>query len=194
MQLGALRRIGRGKFSLGEGRNYFPDITPKIKKIYNKVKNEFPYLNICIWNTSVINEFMLHQPNKFYYIVEIEKEAADSVFYLLKENKFAVFLDPTLDILEKYGPLDKDIVIVKSLVSEAPILNINGIDTASLEKILVDIFCDKIIFSAHQGAEMRFIFNEALNKYTVNRSKMFRYADRRRKKETLGKFVNTISN
>ncbi|MBX2965948.1 MAG: hypothetical protein KF845_07365 [Cyclobacteriaceae bacterium] len=67
-------------------------------------------------------------------------------------------------------------------------------ETATIEKMLVDIFCDDVIFSAQQGAEMRTIFKNAFDKYTINQSKMLRYADRRRKKEQLSQFVKTISN
>jgi hypothetical protein len=47
---------------------------------------------------------------------------------------------------------------------------------------------------AQQGAEKRTIFKEAFAKYTINQSKMLRYADRRRKKEELNLFVKTFSN
>jgi len=80
------------------------------------------------------------------------------------------------------------------LVSEAPLLNIKGINTASLEKMLVDVFCDKTLFSAQQGSEMRTIFKNTFDKYTVNPSSMLRYADRRRKKESLQKYLYSITN
>jgi hypothetical protein len=194
VQTGVLQRIGRGKFSLGKGKNFSPEITPQLKSIYNKIKKEFPYLNVCIWNTSTLNEFMLHQPNRFYYLVEVEKEALESVFYFLRETKFAVFIEPSNDILDKYLPDNKEIIIVKTLVSEAPLLSVNGINTASIEKMLVDIFCDDVIFSAQQGAELRIIIGEAFTKYTLNQSKMIRYADRRGKKTAFSKFVNSIAN
>jgi hypothetical protein len=194
VQTGVLQRIGRGKFSLGKGKNFSPEITPQLKSIYNKIKKEFPYLNICIWNTSTLNEFMLHQPNRFYYLVEVEKEALESVFYFLRETKFAVFIEPSNDILDKYLPDNKEIIIVKTLVSEAPLLSVDMINTASIEKMLVDIFCDDVIFSAQQGAELRIIIAEAFTKYTLNQSKMIRYADRRGKKTAFSKFVNSIAN
>jgi hypothetical protein len=181
-------------FALGKERNYIPEITSKMKSIYSKVKNEFPYTTICIWNTSSFNEFMVHQPFKFYYLLEAEKESTNAIFYFLRELKFSVFLDPTMDILEKYLPDNKEIIIIKSLVSEAPLLSVKGINTVSIEKMLVDIFCDDILFSSQQGSEMRTIFNIVFDKYTVNQSKMLRYANRRRKKESFSEFINTISN
>ncbi len=194
VQSGVLQRIGRGKFTLGKGRNYVPEISTTTKNIFKKLKAEFPYANLCVWNTSVINEFMQHQPNRFFVLVETDKETTNSVFYFLREIKKSVFIEPTNDILEKYIVNEKEIFIVKPLVSEAPTQNVNDVETTTIEKMLVDIFCDDIIFSAQQGAEMRTIFKEAFAKYTINQSKMLRYADRRRKKEELNQFVKTISN
>jgi hypothetical protein len=192
--MGILSRIGRGKFILGEGKEYVPEISSRLKAINTKLKKEFPYLKMCVWHTSALNEFMLHQPGRFYLLVEVEKEATQSVFYFLKEADYPVFIKPTSDLLDKYLPSGKEAIIVKPLVSEAPIKTINEVNTASLEKMLVDIFCDDVIFSAQQGSEMRTIFNESLNKYTINKDRMFRYAGRRRKKESFKKYLNLTTN
>ena len=149
---------------------------------------------MCIWNTSSLNEFMIHQPGRFYILIEVDKEAAQSVFFYLKELKLSVFIEPTKDLFEKYLPDEKETFIVKSLVSEAPLQTINRIDSPTIEKILVDIFCDDIIFAAQQGSEMRTIFQEALAKYTVNMNRMMRYAGRRSKKESFYKYLDSISN
>jgi hypothetical protein len=194
VQMGLLNRIGRGKFIIGEGKNFIPEVSPKMKAINSKLKKKFPYLKTCIWNTSVLNEFMVHQPGRFYLLIEVEKEATQSLFYFLKEAKYSVFIDPTSDLLEKYLPSERESLIIRSLVSEAPIQNVKGINTASLEKMLVDVFCDDVLFSAQQGSEMRTLFKEALNKYSVNENRMLRYADRRRKKESFTKYLNSISN
>ena len=63
---------------------------------------------MCIWSTASFNEFMVHQPGRFYILVEVDKDATQSVFYHLKENRFSVFIEPTEDILEKYLPDEKE--------------------------------------------------------------------------------------
>ena len=194
VQMGLINRIGRGKFIIGEGKKFIPEVSPKMKAIHNKLKKKFPYLKICIWNTSALNEFMVHQPGRFYMLIEVEKEATQSIFYFLKEVKYSVFIDPTNDLLEKYLPNEKESLIIRSLVSEAPLQNIKGMNTASLEKMLVDVFCDDVIFSTQQGNEMRTLFKEALNKYSVNENRMLRYAARRGKKESFTKYLNSITN
>lgn len=194
VQTGVLNRIGRGRFAIGKNRVYIPELSSKIKLVHSKLKKEFPFLRMCIWNTSSINEFMIHQPGRFYILIEVDKEAAQSVFFYLKAHKFSVFIEPTKDVIEKYLPDEKETLIVKSLVSEAPLQILNRINYPTIEKILVDIFCDDVIFAAQQGYEMRTIFQEVFNKYTVNESRMMRYADRRRKKESFREYLDSISN
>lgn len=89
---------------------------------------------------------------------------------------------------------EKEPLIVKSLVTEAPIQLVDGIPTVTIEKLLVDIFCDPVIFNAQQGSEMNRIFIEAFEKYTINESKMLRYSSRRRKKNELVTFLKKIPN
>jgi hypothetical protein len=194
VQNGILERLGRGKFRLGKSRKYIPEISSVTKAIFKKLKAKFPYANFCVWNTSILNEFMQHQPNRYFLLVETDKEITHSVFYFLREMRKSVFLEPTNDIFDKYIVTKKDAIIIKPLISEAPTQNLNEVETATIEKILVDIFCDSGFFSTQQGAEKRTIFKEAFTKYTINQSKMLRYANRRQKKEELEQFAKTISN
>jgi hypothetical protein len=194
VRIGVLNRIGRGRFAIDEKSLYIPEVSSKIKSIHSKLKKEFPYLRMCIWNTASLNEFMIHQPGRFYLLIEVEKEATQSVFYYLKERKFSVFIEPTMDLIIKYLPYEKETLIVKSLVSEAPLQIIDNINSPTIEKILVDIFCDDVIFAAQQGFEMNTIFQEALNKYAVNENRMIRYANRRGKKETFLEYLDSIAN
>jgi len=191
---GFMQRIGRGKFAFGETKNYIPEISTETRKLFKKLKAEFPYANLCVWNTSILNEFMQHQPNHFFVLVHCGRTGSNNNLYSLRETKKSVFIAPTRDILDKYIVIEKDVCIVNPLISEAPTQNILGIETATIEKILVDIFCDNVIFSTQQGAEMRTIFQAAFDKYTINQSKMLRYAARRKKKKELNEFVKTISN
>ena len=60
-------------------------------------------------------------------------------------------------------------------------------------KLLVDIFSDETIFTAHQGSEMQTIFKNAFEKYTGHENKMLRYADRKGKKKTFNNYLNKVS-
>lgn len=157
------------------------------------MKSDFPFLTVCLWNTSVLNEFMLHQPGRYYQLIEVDKDAMESVFYYLKDKNYTVFMEPSEQLIRRYVIDEKEPLIVKSLVSEAPIQLVNGIPTVTIEKLLVDIFCDPVIFNAQQESEMNQIFNEAFEKYTISESKMLRYASRRRKNKELDNYLNETS-
>ncbi len=193
VQMGVLTRVGRGKFVLGNKNSYTPDIPPKLKTLNNRLKRSYPFLDYCLWTSALFNEFMLHQPGKFFLIVEVEKDAMESIFFFMKENKYSVFLEPTKELLNRYIPEEKETWVVKSLVSEAPLQNISGIQLPTIEKLLVDLFCDTVVLDAQQGTERDRIFEEVFEKYTVNENKMLRYADRRRKKKEFNEYLNKIS-
>jgi len=192
VQQGILERLGRGVFRIGKNYVFMPEITSQQKSIYNKVSSLFPFSNFCIWNTFIINEFSLHQSNLNFTLVEVEKDCLQSVFYELKEIKKNVFIEPTTDIIDNYIAGVKNPIVVKTLITEAPIQKINEINTTTIEKLLVDLFCEKELFCAFQGKELRTIVEESFSKYSVNQSKIIRYANRRGKKEEFIYYMKRI--
>jgi hypothetical protein len=185
VQSKVLDRIGKGKFKLGESKIWQPDLSTHIKHFNKLLNKKFPYLNICIWDTSVFNEFMVHQLFKYYILVEVEKDAMESVFFHLKDSKFNVALNPDQDFLYLYFSGLSNGIIVKPLISEAPLQVIDGIQVPSIEKLLVDVFCDDQVYAAMQGTEMRNIFKGAFSQYSVHVDRLLRYANRRGKKKQL---------
>lgn len=193
VQMGVVARIGHGSFVVTSLQKYQPTLGAEIKDIATSIKENYPFLKYCIWNTVILNEFMHHQIGQFYLIIEVEPDAAMSVFYFLQEAKYPVFFMPTSNMLAMYSPNEKNAVIVKGLVSEAPTQEIDNIVTISIEKILIDIFCDTSLFVAQQGIEMQRIFTSIFEKYVINKDTLFRYAQRRGKKNHLYAFLNKIN-
>jgi hypothetical protein len=76
------------------------------------------------------------------------------------------------------------------LITEAPIQYIDKIKTITVEKLLVDIFSDEI-WESLKGYEMVRIFENAFGKYSINYSKLLRYAFRKGKKEEIMNFLST---
>ena len=189
---GQLQRIGRGKYILGNAIKYFPAISAKEIKIGNLIRKEFPFINYCIWNTSILNEFSQHLSTFRFVIVEIEKEALDSVYFSLKESFNSTFKKPSREMVEEFISGQANSIIIKPFVSEAPLEKYKNMPTTTLEKLLVDLYCDKNLFYFLQGNELVNIYKNAFEKYTINQSKLLRYADRRQKKKQIEDFINTI--
>lgn len=189
-----IKRQGRGLYALGEPNEFIPDIDRSIKKIDTQIQNQFPYAKICIWNTKNINQWMLHQPSRFFTMVEVEKDAVESVFHFLQEHYANVFFQPSADILQRYALNKPNVIIVVPLISEAPTQQVQQVNTITLEKLIVDIFSEPELFPAQQGSELSFIYNNIFSKYTINKNRLIRYADRRKQKEAILKYLNSNTN
>jgi thioredoxin-related protein len=135
---------------------------------------------------------MVHQPFSFNLIVEVEKDAAESIFHFIKEKFKNVYLNPNAETYKNYIAGNTDSIIVKSMITESPLQEIYSVHAPSIEKILVDIYCDTNIYSAFQGKEMQNIYRNAVNNYTVNLSTLARYALRRGKKEEIGNYLSHL--
>lgn len=187
---GIIRNVMRGIYSLAEQRqSYLPDISTEAEELYKNIRQELPYAELSIAHTGWFNEFMLHQVFKTYLIIEVEKEATTTVFNRLSEQDKKVFLNPGREIFEYYIANTENPIIVKSLISESPLIEMADIKVATLEKLLVDCICDTEIYSA-QYQEASTIYNNAMEKYQVNTSRLQRYSKRRNRVFETSNLIN----
>lgn len=188
VQKGMIQRIGRGKYREGQARPFSPNLSLKTIKAGKLIGKEFPYINYCIWELSVINSFSQHLINYNVTFLEVEREVIDSVYRALKDMRYKVIRikDITEDLSDYAG-----YICVRALVTEAPVLKEKDGQMASLEKILVDLYCDKE-FLPFQGNEIYHIYRTAFEDYTVNESTMLRYANRKEKKNEIEVILNSI--
>ena len=68
-------------------------------------------------------------------------------------------------------------------------MKVKGIIFPTLEKILVDLFCEEKLFFAYQGQQLVKIYEACLDKYSINFSRLFNYAKRRKRDEALKSFL-----
>ncbi len=184
-----IHSFSRGVYALGRIESFNPVINEKLKKISALIKKKFPFINYCIWTSSWINDFMRHQTFKNYIIIEVEKIASEQVFNLISSYYQNVFLNPEDYMFNTYiGSLDK-VIIVKNLISEAPLYKTQGLIIPCIEKVLVDVLTDENLFAAQQD-EINFIFKSAYEKIEINTAKMKRYASRRNRRKKIGEIIN----
>ena len=187
---GVINNPARGIYSITDKQIFNPEINQNLKKIYNKIHKEFPFIEICVWNTKWLSDLMRHQPFKNFTIIEVDKEAEEQVFNAVSEWTKNVYFNPNDEILERYiSSNTEEVTIIKNLVTESPTVKNNKIVIPTLEKLLVDIMIDKELFAAQQG-ELDFIYKSAFDKYAINELKMKRYAARRNREEELERMIN----
>jgi len=182
---GVLQRIGKGLYQLGKTTIFIPPINSKMQKIETFLQKRFPFAQYCQWDLSRINSFAHHLINFNVSFVDVEKDAVDSAYYALKEQFPKVMAVQNLyDGLSEFN----NYIIVRPLITEAPIQKTGKVRTATLEKILVDLAVDKE-FMPFQGSEIYAIFESAMEQYTINQNTLLRYAARKNKKEKIKKII-----
>ena len=160
-------------------RLFIPVPSKEIRDTNQLLKEEFPYTNICVWDPQIIVPFMQHIPNLNLLIVEIERIGMEPAFNLLQEkvSERRVIFNPSSDDYARYVSGFPSI-IVKPLISQAPLIDFGGINMPRLEKVMVDILGD-IEFDFAREGELYTIIENLLSSFDVNYKALYRYADRR---------------
>jgi hypothetical protein len=173
-------------------KKFVPSLSPTALELSLDVRENFPYTPYLIWETRALHEFMTLQPGQNQIILEIDKEATESVFNKLKEQSSGnIFLEPNRVTFERYIIDSTESILLLQLVTQSPKMKTKGVVSARLEKILVDIFSDEDRFFTFHGQEMINIFENAFSMYWINTKTLFRYAGRRKVVERLKNFINT---
>lgn len=150
-----LKSVRKGVYTLSVKPPFHPQIDTLLKEIAAKISKQFPAAKYCVWNTRWLNKWMIHQPGRFLLLVEVEASATESVFYFLKDGNYKnVFLNPDDNLLERYVYEQTESIIVKTLVTKAPVKKEKKRIIPAPEKILVDLFVERKIFAPFQGSEL----------------------------------------
>ena len=191
---GKLRRVGRGVYTLQSVNTFMVKANAKARSLYRSVSSQYPYADFCVYSANVITP-LLHDlmPNNTLY-VETNRDAMQSVFdTLLPKYKGRIFLAPTKEIATTYIDFSKENIIVKPLITEAPLALDGKVHVPTLEKLLVDTRVDADFYYLH-GYENLEMLRTAISHYDVNQTRLLRYADRRNAKDSIQKDLETIKN
>ncbi|MCF8247577.1 MAG: DUF3987 domain-containing protein [Saprospiraceae bacterium] len=173
---------GRGMYRLATREDFIPVFSNLSKRIAALLAKELPLVNVCIWETRWPNAWMELQPAYNWTLVEAEKDALDAIFNHLTGLSKKVYLQPNRSIMDLYVLSLNEAVIVKPLVSEAPLMREGKITTAAPGKMLVDIVAEPDILMAQQG-ELQHIFENVFSQILIHQNRRLRYARRRKREE-----------
>lgn len=189
-----IKPLKRDLYTISYKPKYKPAISPDLIRVAKKINEKFDEVRYCIWDTELLNEFSRHQSNKRIQIIEIEKGFVESLYYYLKDNfKFDIYLNPDKMAIEFYISESNYPIIIKKLITRSPVGSVTKnkvkLSIPLLEKILVDLYSDKKFFYFYQGSELRQIFENAIANYTINFTRLFSYARRRKKENELKSYL-----
>lgn len=182
-----IERVSRGIYQLSSKQKFQFVTDAHIEQMNELLKEKFPFIRYCVWNGNSLTSLMHHIAINNAIYVEAERDAVESVFNTLKEHYKNVFINPDGQLMERYIDLSQSPIIVKTLISESPLDKTGDIPTPSFEKIIVDI-CFDADFQYLAGSELSNIIDNS-RIYTIDRSKLLRYASRKNKREQMQKLL-----
>lgn len=182
---GSLERGGRGIYKTTENtkRVFLPDFPEDVSNFYKKLKPFYPFADICIWKFDNMAYFTRHVPTVNFFIVEVEKDVVDAIsdkIQTLTDN-YIVLKNPSMEEMVRFS-FFRNLVVVKTLISRAPVIKTEQNVFPLLEKILIDILCDDTFYMLH-GIESLYIYQKAFDLYNIDEAKLLCYARRRNKQK-----------
>ena len=192
-------RLDTDKFRDKVTARFAPFLEAQLLDIQS-VLSKFDLMDTCIWSSAWLNEFTVHQIPRSFTLVEVEKDAAEVVFYHLQDCGYkAVFLLRTKNdetLLDRYIFGADNPIIIRKIITKSPTRTLfdaprkTNITIPRLEKILVDLYCDDNLFRAYKGTEQYHIFENAFTTYPLSIKTLLAYAQRRKKDVALRAYLN----
>jgi DNA-binding Lrp family transcriptional regulator len=186
-----LERVGQGVYASSERQSFTYKPSDFAKEIFFKMKSELPFTDFCVYDGSIFSPIQHHISINHAIYVETNRDAVETVFNRLKELYKNVYKKPSVALMYDYIDLRENCIIVKTLVTESPLIEVEGIKVPTLEKLLVDTQKDAD-FDYLQGYESINMYQLAFEQYSINIQKLMRYAKRRNISQEIQELINQL--
>ena len=173
-----LVRVGQGEYAINMKQSFTYKPTEIVKKIYQSLKAELPFTDFCVYDGSILSPIQHHLYINHAIYVETNRDSVESVFGRLKTKYKNVYRQPNAAFVHDYIDFREECIIVKALVTESPLMDVQSVRVPTLEKLLVDTQKDSD-FDYLQGAESLYMYQMAFELYNINTQRLMRYAKRR---------------
>lgn len=190
---GSIVKIGYNEYTIPDGcerKPYKPVYSDISSALLTQVSEKFPLVSFTVFETALMNDFLNHLIAQNTIFLQVEKEYSIFVFrYLQSLGCTDLMYKPSKADYALYWK--EDCIVVTDLISEAPVRESSPHEIC-LEKMLVDMFCDKLISSTYSKAEFPEVLQKAMTDWLIEKPKMLRYARRRGKEEEIRKILEEI--
>lgn len=184
---GRITKVSRGHYTFKISRRvYRYRASSLMKSVRRKIEAAFPKCEFQIFELQQFNEFLQHPLDYNAVFVETIHGYEEKVSDLLRSGDVLVMRDPDYTRFQRYRT--DEVIVVCRLITDSP-APCPASKTASLEKLLVDLFSKKLTGRLIDRGEYRHLFEEAFSRYSINEKSMFRYARRRSQEKEIVSFI-----
>ena len=187
---GKLSRLGYDAYSLPQGeelKKYEPLYSKKAQHLISVIARKYPYVSFTVFEAVQMNDFLNHLIAQNTIFIQVEKESSIYIFRYLQDEGFDNIL---------YKPREEDMalywcggcIVVTDMISEAP-LRTAAPHSITLEKMLVDMYADKLISASYSKAEYLDVIEQVKSQYILDKKRMLRYARRRNKYAEINNYL-----
>ncbi len=166
---------------------YMPIYSDESKEIITEIKNQYPYLRFQVWELTWFNEFLVHLVAHNKIFVDVENDGCEFIYSTLSEKyQCKILLRPSAKELQYY--FQGEGIIVERMISESPRTKGEPYETP-IEKLIVEMFANKSLMSMVSKGDYPYALENMFNKYSIDQTKMLRYARRRNKENELLSYI-----
>lgn len=166
---------------------YTPCYSEEALKLMNDIEERYPNLTFVVFESVLLNEFLNHLIAQNTIHLQVEKDISSFIFDNLRDSYDTVLYKPGIKVFDRYWK--RNCIVILDLISQAPLSKENE-HIITIEKLLVDLIADKTIAATFSPSELPSIYETAVKNYSIERQKMYRYAERRGKKSEVEKYLS----
>jgi len=187
---GIISKLNAKQFIIGRANIYHQKNTSEERKeIVIALDERFPNINIVVYESTMLNEWVNHQIARKVIFIESEKYFMNDIFrFLYSEFSTKIMLNPSKEDLYMYGG---ELNIVTQLISQAPIFKESR--NIKIEKLIVDLYTKDLITEFINEDEKYNVVELIFKKYAVNVKTVFAYAKRRNNLDTIKKVISNFT-
>ncbi len=194
-QAGILQRSHTGQFTFREELAFRPVAEAHYNELTHYLNDQYEGL-YCFTATQWVNEISTQNRPERAVIVEVDASKLAEAYRAMRE--LGVGEVYRLDDSQKKKDLKIDWAgepaVLKPLVEGAPVQQVDEVWVPTLEKLLVDLYCDPELFPGIEHREMISIFDNAFHLYQIDYDRLQAYAKKRRQLDQLESFLRSTIN
>ena len=175
-----LCRVGRGVYSVVFRQEFRNEPDEPLINLARQILDQYPGVRACFYHGTILSPLLHHLSYNALTYIEVQRDLTEILFHRLQDAGEKVYLKPSREVMQNYIDISQSGIIIKPLISGSPVTIESGIPMPTLEKIIVDTLCDED-FNYLQGGEWEYIVENSFSLFTINSSRLFRYAGRRGK-------------